>query len=180
MSDWLPYRVRNWLNQRRLLNALSGLKHTAPAKAASPDQADAEVYLLACKRNLTVGILALKSLLRFSNDKLAVTVTTDGSLSARDRALVEHHIPNHRWLSWPNESVTDSHVFKDRPNLLEMYQSPFPFAPKLLHPFIHGRTHRVMTLDADTAFFKSPTSLENWWTGKDPASCFMHDHQNES
>jgi hypothetical protein len=180
MGDWLPYRVRNWLNQQRLQRALRGLVRTAPVKAASPSDATAEVYLLACKRDLTIGIVALKSLLRFANDNLAVTVTTDGSLSDRDRKLVEHHIPNHRWLSWPDESAEKSEFFAGRPNLLDMYRSPFPFAPKLLHPFIHARTNLALALDADTAFFKSPTSLENWWTGKDAAPCFMHDHQNEN
>lgn len=176
----LPYRVRHWLNQRRLAAALRGLDGTQPVPAASPDQASAEVFMLVCKRDLRIAVLALKSLLRFSDGQLAVTVTNDGSLTEADQAWIQKHVPSHRWLNWHDPSLAESDALKDRPMLNKLYFSQYAPVAKLVHPFAHRRVDRALVLDPDTAFFLKPERLEAWWTGRDPRPVYMHDLQDET
>ena len=56
--------MRNWVDQTRILTAARPLHQTRPYPAAGLKQADAEVHMLLCRRDLKIGVLAIKSLLR--------------------------------------------------------------------------------------------------------------------
>lgn len=177
---WLPHRFRATWDNRRIDRSVAGLKRTPPTPAADPRTAMAEVHLLVCKRDLRIAALALKSLLRFGDGKLAVAITDDGSLSVKDRDWLAGHVPNARWLArrLPTPEITAA--LANRPKLAGLYAGTYHPICKLLHPLALGRTERVIVLDPDTAFFRRPDKLLNWAAGADDHDYYLHDHQDES
>ncbi len=83
---WLPYKVRRIWDDARIRAALKGLEQTPPLPVRRPEEAAAEVHMLVCRRDLALGVLALKSLLRFPEVRVAATLTEYGSLRPADRA----------------------------------------------------------------------------------------------
>jgi hypothetical protein len=177
---WLPYRLRQWIDQSRIERAASDLDRTAPTPAAPPDDADAELHMLLCRRDLRIGGVALKSLLRFTSLKLAVTLTDDGSLSAADRAWIDRHVPGGRWLGWPCPDPALAAAMKDRPQLHQLYHSPYAPVCKLMHSIALARVGRVIVLDPDTAFFREPTRFVQWVQQDERVALYLHDHQDET
>ncbi len=180
---WLPYRVRNRIDQARIEASVRSLNQTHPQPACDPQDADAEVHLLLCKRDLRIGVVAVKSLLRFGQGRLAVTITDDGTLTARDRRWVTAHLPGTRWLYWPAAADLElplKEALADRPALMGLYGSGYAPAGKLLHPIVLARCDRVIVMDPDTAFFEPPTCLLDWSRSGNLHGWYLHDHQDEA
>ena len=180
---WLPYRIRDRVDQARINAAVRPLNKTRPYPVEAGAQADAEVHMLLCKRDLRIGVLAVKSLLRFAKNRLALTITDDGSLTANDRQWVNGHLPGLRWLFWPEAAETEkslAQALATRPLLKKLYHSSYAPAGKLLHPVALARCDRVIVMDPDTAFFKPPQHLLDWITSDDLHGWYMHDHQDEA
>jgi hypothetical protein len=171
---WLPYRWRDRWDQSRVVHALRRLDTTAPLPARLPAEADAEVHVLLCRRDLELGLLTLKSLLRAQDLRLAVTLTDDGSLSATDRAWVSEHVPNSLWLPRRVPDVERSEALRAFPRLATLYAGSYHPICKLLHPLLLGRCERTIVVDPDTAFFKPSPFLEEWTRGGGTA-WYLHD-----
>lgn len=179
---WLPYRVRNKIDQWRINWALRGMDRVPPMRADDADDADAEVFTLVCKRDLRLGALALKSLLHHrGTTRLCATVIDDGSLSQSDIAWLDRQIPNLRWQKNRDPQVLDHPLMKRMPMVSALYtDSSFPFVAKYIHPCLLNRTERVVLVDTDTAFFRSPDRLLDFCAGRTTAPLYLHDHQDES
>lgn len=178
VMNWLPYRLRNALDQSRIHAAVRGLDETFPVNAAPPSQAIAELHILLCKRDLHVGLLALKSLLHHADGKLAVALTDDGTLTTDQRRWISHHVVGAHWWRRREHNATDS--LADHPHLIKLYNSDYAPSAKLLHPMLLARHARVIVLDPDTAFFDRPKRLLNWARDEQDGSLYLHDHQDES
>ena len=179
--QWLPFRVRSWLDQQRILSSLRELDGTAPRPAANADDAQAEVHMLMCARDVRLGVFALKSLLRFNEMKLAVTLSHDRSLSFEQTEYINEHIPNVRWLDWPCGLPNTPKVLADKPNLADLYNNTnFEMIVKLCHPIIESRCPRVIQMDSDTCFFKRPDAVIDYVNGNDDRPLYLHDHQDEA
>lgn len=174
---FLPYRVRRAVDQVRINSALRGLERTAPCQAAA--RADVELHMLLCRRDLRMGVLAAKSLLRFTEQTLALALTDDGTLRAADRAWVDRHIPGARWLTWPASDPELKPGLAAYPHLAALYGRPYPPVCKLVHPMLLARAKRVVVLDPDTAFFNRPHRLLSW-VREGGGPCYLHDHQDEA
>ena len=178
---WLPYRVRNWMDQRRILAAAKGVDHTAPYHAAKPDQADVSLNMLLCKRDLKLGVLAFKSLLRFDEIKYSVTVLNDGSINQRDQQWFNQHIIGTQWQTWKMDEPAIAQTLEQYPKLADLYfRSTYEQIAKMVHPIVLSRCPRVIQFDSDTAFFKRPDRLIEWAKGNDPHPWYLHDHQDEN
>ena len=88
--EWLPYRWRERWDQSRVLRALKGLDKTAPIPAAKPHEAPVEAHILFGRRDLELGLLAIKSLLYFTRVPLAVTCTSLGLAPAEGENPFRH------------------------------------------------------------------------------------------
>ncbi len=176
--SWLPFSVRAVWDGLRIRNALSGLDRT-PSLSAAAD-ADAEIHMLLCRRDMKLGVLALKSLLRHHGARFAVALTDDGSLSEGDRGWVDRHLPGCRWLSRHVDDEGLRGFLRTHPRLAALYEGPFPFIRKLLHPILLARSGRVLALDSDTAFFARPERLIRWARGEGDHAWYLHDHQDEA
>jgi hypothetical protein len=171
---WLPWRWRNRWDQYRVDSAIRDLDRTPPMPAAAPAAAQADVQMLVCRRDLRMSVLALKSLMRFAPGQLAVTLTTDGSLSTADQAWADRHVPGCRWLPRHLPEQTLAPVLEGRPHLRALYGSPFQLVCKLVHAFAQPACDRVIVLDPDTAFLAAPRLLLDWVAGGDPHAYYMH------
>ncbi len=170
---------------------------------ARPNDSIAEIHMLLCKRDLYVGLLAIRSLLRFHPPAWAVSLSDDGTLTAGDRRRVDQLIPGVRWISWPDAAAevdrrltmgdltTDAPDRKSKtenrksstprfPHLLALYHSRYAPVCKLLHATLLARCPRVIVLDPDTAFFQPPERLIAFATGQEPGPLYLHDHQDEA
>jgi len=177
---WLPYRVRSVWNHRRVVHAVRRLHQTPAVAAVSPRDARAEVHMLLCRRDVEIGILALKSLLRFRETPWAVAITDSGTLTKRDRALIDRHVLGCRWLDRvASRSQTES-VFERRPRLAALYRGPYEPLRKLIHPVALAGCPRVLVLDPDTLFSRRPERLAAWAADEAAPNLFLHDHQDEA
>lgn len=179
--QWLPFRVRTWLDQQRILAALAKLDDTKPRPAANAADAAAEIQMLMCARDVKLGVFALKSLLRFDEMKLAVTLSHDRSLTTPQRAYIDRHVPNVRWLEWPCGLPATQRVLADKPNMADLYNhTSFEMIVKLCHPITEARCERVIQMDSDTCFFKRPDRIIDFVNGNDASPLYLHDHQDEA
>ncbi|MAE68160.1 MAG: hypothetical protein CMJ18_28250, partial [Phycisphaeraceae bacterium] len=149
--------------------------------AGTVDRVRAELHMLLCARDVRLGVLAVKSLLRFTGDEVAVTFTDDGSLTSRHCDLVDRHVTGARWLArCPDDPRIDA-ACAARPLLGALYRDRrFPFGLKLLHPLLLGDASCVISLDADTAFFERPETLIEYCRGAIDGPVYLHDHQDEA
>lgn len=175
LPNWIPYRLRCRWDQWRIDSSLRGVLKTPPREAALPDAALAEVQMLLCRRDLLPGILALKSILTETSLPLSVTITSDGSLSAADKELVDQQIAGVRWLDWPSEDASMLTQLLPFPRLARLYLGPFHFSSKLLHPIIGAEHERVILLDSDTVFWSQPDDLCAWIRGGIPECLYLQD-----
>lgn len=167
-------------DEARIRSALKGLEQTPPRPVLRPEEAAAEVHMLLCRRDLELGVLALKSLLRFPEVRVAATLTEDGSLRAADRAWVDRHVPGCRWLPRRTDDPRMTEALARRPRLAALYASTYHPSCKLLHPALLARCPRVLVMDPDTAFSKRPDQIIAWAERGEDAAWFLHDHQDEA
>ncbi|MBI1338314.1 MAG: hypothetical protein GC164_15335 [Phycisphaera sp.] len=180
---WLPYRLRARIDQRRIESAVRAITSATPMPPAEPGDASAEVFVLLCKRDLLIGLVAIRSLLRFfqQDTRLALTVADDGSLNDEDRGLVDRQFPGARWCRWREEPTWLKPTLEKFPRLGELYRkSNYKPIGKLLYPMAGARCERVIVLDPDTAFFEHPQRIARFCGGDDAAPLYMHDHRNEA
>jgi hypothetical protein len=178
---WLPYRLRNAIDQARINAALKIVDRTRPYPAVDHADADAQISMLMCKRDLRLGVVALKSLLRFDDVRLAASFINDGTITGADRRYVDHHGPNATWQTWKNTSDPRlDEAFAQYPNLKALYFSDYEPSAKLMHPLVLGRCDRVVQYDSDTAFFARPDRIIEFCRGDDAMPLYLHDHQDES
>ena len=178
--SWLPYRARSAWDDRRINWAVRNISTTKATPACLPGSAAAEVYLLVCKRDLRIAAVTLKSLLRFDDLRLAVTLTEDGSLDADDRSWLDTQIPGARWLPRRSDLPPISQALASFPHLAKLYASTYHPICKLLHPALLARTDRVIILDPDTAFFRRPDHIQRWVNGDLPGAFYLRDLQDET
>lgn len=136
--------------------------------------------MLLCRRDVEIGVLALKSLLRFSGVSWAVAISDDGSITSAQRGWIDKHIPNCRWLPRVSNDARIDRALSALPRLRVLYDSDYQPLRKLLHPAILAACPKVLVLDPDTAFFRRPERLLTWAAADNPSALFLHDHQDES
>src|SRR5262249_24811945 len=141
------------------------------------DNASSELFVPMCRRDLWVGLLAIKSLLRFAEGQLAVTVLDDGSLSSADRRFVEAHVEGVRFIAAhrPDASVDP---LAGRPRLIELRDTGFVFFPKLVFPRLYARARKVILLDSDAVFFRRPEQLLGWM-GHGTGALYLTDYRRD-
>jgi len=178
LPQWVPYRFREQWDVMRVANALSALKKSKSRPVPKIDESDAELHMLICKRDVWPALLALKSLLQFSELRLSLTLTDEGTLSAEDRGLFSKHFPGCRWLNRREDAVRSKLNDDGHPHLLRIYESDFSLSAKLLHPTVLAEHARVIVLDPDTAFFARPGQLCDW-VGE-PTKCLYTRDNNDN
>jgi hypothetical protein len=152
------------------------IRSSAPVPAAADGRLD--IHMALCHRDVALGLVALKSLMRFLPQGVAaVSLSDDGTLTTRDRETLSSHVPGCRLIDRGAAELATA--FDGRPALERFYRSGHVFGPKLLHPTTMSRGRKTLVLDADTGFFRSPARLLAWLDDPSDAALFLHDHRDQ-
>jgi hypothetical protein len=178
LPRWVPYRLRDTWDSIRIDYHVNRIQQTAPVPVVSNHAAQAELFMQLCRRDLWMGVVACKSLLRHCPGLLHLTLIDDGSLSEDHRRSVASHLPGLRWLRAGDAIDPRSPVISGRPHLAALPATGFVLAPKLIYPSVYARSNKVIILDPDTVFLARPESLLQWIAGGAEA-LYLHDHQRD-
>ncbi len=171
----LPHRVKQRLHQFYIDRSVKQVLNTPPLAAEESSKADFEAHLLLSRRDFLVGLVALKSLLRF-DVRASVTVTDDGSLTNAQKSILIDHVPGIRILE--RFALLDHcRVLEAYPTLKSLYQSEFNMIAKLLHPVLLGRCDSIVAIDADTVFLRRPDKVVHWARGGVESGLYLHDQE---
>ncbi len=174
LESLIPFRMRRSWDQAWIDRSVRSVVRTRAIPAADPLTADFEVHLLLRSEDFFVGLVALKSLLRFDL-RAAVTVTDDGSLTADQKAILVEHVPGVRLLT-RYEAANNSGILNKYPALTALYQSDFHMIAKLLHPILLGRCDQMVVIDSDTVFLQFPSKVVEWARQATINGMYLHDH----
>lgn len=178
LPQWVPYRYREQWDVMRVASALNALKKSRRRPVPSTDESDAELHMLVCKRDIWPAMLALKSLMQFSELRLSLALTDEGTLTVADRQLFSEHFPGCRWLARREDAVRSELSDRGFTHLQRIYESDFSLSAKLLHPTVLAEHPRVIVLDPDTAFFGRPDQLCEWV--RRPSVCLYTRDNNDA
>jgi len=124
-----------------------------------PD-ADVEIHTLTSHQDLKRYLLAIKSFLRFYN-KVAVVVHDDGSLTNSDKEILKDHISGIKIISFQqaeNQLVEKLNNYKK----IQYYYQRYVISKQLFDYALLAKTEKIISLDSDILFFKSPTEVIKW------------------
>jgi hypothetical protein len=148
--------------ERRFLRGCCDPVLATPPMTSNPF-ARVEVHTLVCHRHLSMYLTAVKSLLRFGMD-VSVAAHDDGSLTPRDRALLEAHVSGIRITPKAAADREMEEVLRNRPRSLAFRRSGV--VAMQLFDFAHfSRAEKVLAMDSDTLFLEEPQRLRDWAAG---------------
>lgn len=180
---WLPTRLRTRLDNSRVHFAVRNIEKTRPYEVSPAGDADLQLFMLVCRRDIRPAMLATKSLLKHSARRWAVTFINDGSLPPRDTQRLQHHFPGARCLPYDPQDAAITPLLQDRPHLKHVFVNErFKLAAKILYPQALHDDRPAVLLDCDTAFFAQPELIDAFPAAPDAdaAPLYMHDHQDEA
>ncbi|GEM_PF-645863 len=122
--------------------------------------AGVELHTLTCHHHVNMYILALKSLLRFTND-VSVVAHDDGSLSQEDMQLIEKHIPGINIIVRSEADSKLEPILKEYPQI-RSYRKKIVDSLEILDHIILANTERIITMNSDILFLKRPCQLIDW------------------
>ncbi|MBW4518931.1 MAG: hypothetical protein KME16_04405 [Scytolyngbya sp. HA4215-MV1] len=117
-----------------------------------------EIHVLTYEKDWLNLIWALKSFYHYSQRCYALCIHDDGTLTAEQCAILQHHFPKARILK---RSDADRHVMptlQSYPRCLE-FRKTNHLAPKVFDFVEYLESDRMFLLDSDVLFFTEPTEL---------------------
>lgn len=129
-----------------------------PAIKTNPDAATG-IHSIVPHRNLYAFLVAIKSLLRYSND-FAVYVHDDGSLTEKDKELLAQQITSINILS--RKAADELFDQKIADPFLSTVRTSYTSYLKLFDPTFRSPHKRIILLDSDTLFIKPPKHVIEW------------------
>jgi hypothetical protein len=117
-----------------------------------------EIHVLTYEKDWLNLIWALKTFYHYSGRRYALCIHDDGTLTADNRATLQHHFPNARIIDRP---TADQDVFArlaDYPRCLEFRRTNH-LSPKVFDFAAYLESDRMLLLDSDVLFFAEPTAL---------------------
>jgi hypothetical protein len=119
-----------------------------------------EIHTLICHRDLLMYMTAIKSLLRFSKH-FAVVAHDDGSLTQRDRALLEKHVTGIQVIPKKLADKRMADVLRRFPNCRK-YRADNIMSLQLLDFAMLSERGKIVAMDSDTLFLTNPQRLIKW------------------
>jgi len=122
--------------------------------------ARAEIHSLISHFYIAMYIAAIKSLLRFYDD-IAVIIHDDGTLTDRDKILLEKHIPGIGIIEKKFADRKMAGILRNYPNS-KIYRASNIIATQLFDYAIFSKRDKYISLDSDTLFLRRPDKLIDW------------------
>ncbi len=170
----------SWVRRWHDLRYKGALEKTLCAEATatpigSSSNPSAELHVVTCRRDLFMAILAVKSLLRFT-DRLAVVFHGDRSLDEASTQVLREQIPGCRVVlldEADKEAANHPEIFSlrqalpDRFRLASGYENQRrAWALKVFDFHLFSQCDRVIVLDSDTLFLRRPTEIIDFIEGR--------------
>lgn len=134
-----------------------GVASTAPI-ACNPN-AEVAVHSAVPNKHVYAYVLALKSLLRFWSDFLAV-VHDDGTLTDASVRFIRHHIPGVEIITRERADRLFDDRVKDE--FVKQVRRSYTSYLKLFDPMFLGDGRRIIIVDTDVLFLDKPTEVIAW------------------
>ena len=160
ITDLIPWSLRGispFLNSYGDAIFFKSVRNT-PTIKINPNAATG-IHSIVPHRNLYAYLIAIKSLLRYSND-FAVYVHDDGSLSDDDKILLKDHINGINILC--RTQADDYFDKKMQDPFLSKVRTSYTSYLKLFDPTFRSTQKRIILLDSDTLFIKYPHHIIEW------------------
>lgn len=133
--------------------------HDTPPIPCDP-RAGCEVHTMLGHRDVDLYLVAVKSLLRWSQE-LAVVVHSDGSLDGSTLDQLRRHVPGVRIIEPPAADERARTMLADRPALLRWRAHDAAYR-RLIDVELWRQTSRRIVLDADVLVLREPTEALRW------------------
>lgn len=117
-----------------------------------------EIHVLTCARDWLNLLWTLKTFYHYSKRHYALCIHDDGSLTERDRAILQQHFPNARIINRPSADAQVLAELATYPRCLE-FRKTNHLSPKVFDFVSYLESDRMLLLDSDVLFFQTPTDL---------------------
>ncbi|MBE9179515.1 hypothetical protein IQ268_13175 [Oculatella sp. LEGE 06141] len=117
-----------------------------------------EIHVLTYEKDWLNLIWALKTFYYYSQRHYALCIHDDGTLTADNRATLQHHFPNARIIARPSADVRVLSALQSHPRCLE-FRKTNHLSPKVFDFAEYLESDRMLLLDSDVLFYKEPTVL---------------------
>lgn len=147
---------RAFVRWRRWSDVLRG----APLRSDPSGQGPVEVHLLCHRGDYLCALWALKTLCLTSRARWPLVVHVQGSPHAAMIRRLRRHLPDARLVGQreADEKVTQV-LSANHPRLLDTRRHS-PFMMKLVDSPVFARAERIVILDSDVLFFRTPVELQ--------------------
>jgi hypothetical protein len=127
--------------------------------------------MLLCHRDFTLSLASLKSFYRYAPTTVALVIHDDGSLTMRDRALLEKHFEGVRIVRTADTlSAVDQQLASLGLERCRALRREFVLAVRLFDFPIIGAGKTILQLDPDVIFLERPTELLSALQRVDPSA----------
>jgi len=160
MRQLIPWSLRGigpFLNSYGDRWLFGAVRNTRPIQV----NADAPVAIHSAvpHRYCHAYLVAIKSFLRYY-DGVAVVVHDDGSLQPKDISLIESHLPGALVIPRRQADAEFRDTIADP--FLEQIRGSYTSYLKLFDPTLYANGKRIVILDTDTIFLRSPDTIIDW------------------
>jgi hypothetical protein len=149
----------------------------ASAPMACTAEADFEVHVLTCERDVLDAIWCLKTFYHFADVRPGLVIHDDGSLTPDSIDTLSRHFVDCRVVRRSDADREVARFLADRAHSrANRRKKDFYCALKLWDPLVSARSDKLLLLDSDVLFFREPTELLDHVTQGRP--CFASDYQS--
>ncbi len=134
---------------------------------------DLSIHILFGHRDVCIAFWALASFYSISEHIGKLTLHDDGSLTSRDKELLQKSFPHARIVSKADLEETARQVLMKYPEVLNFFRTPFWQARKLLDTYLSVQGSHALIIDSDTLWFRNPSILMNAFVRKEQAAFMM-------
>jgi hypothetical protein len=152
------FQLRSALAYRRFARATLGLDDTPPL--LSDRSSSCEVHTMLGERDVTMYLLAVKSLLSFVK-RLSVVVHSDGSLTAADMSRLRAHIIDLQIVEHSSADERAAAALAPYPLLTKWRRHDAAYR-RLVDVELWRRARRVIILDSDVLTNSYPADVAAW------------------
>ena len=158
----LTRRVKDDLRRRDAVRRFRSALESSPPVSVPRVGGEAEIHTLFGHAAVLEAIATMKSLYRFLPEALPLVMHEDGTLTERDEALINRHLPGAKIV---RRSVADFEIESEFARLdlqrCRELRRIFPLAIKLFDIPYFGVGHTLLYIDTDILFFRPPDELLN-------------------
>ena len=138
-------------------------------------QSHVEIISVTSHQDLPAYILAIRSLLHFTNRQFAITLVDDGTLTEIDCNEILHIVKGIKLIRSPKLFQLIVDIFGEKNIYVQNFNNPY--VRKKIASILCTTHDKILFLDSDILFFKKPTQILNWMDNKQDA-IYIQDFQN--